>query len=113
MKERREQAGHFWRRRLEQPISEWDTGVVAVGHTSLVRLVPQSIMLVHCVERDFLESQSVTSKVTQVVPTHGVDVCLSNFISKLGMVSGQKEVEVFVSDECSLMNNLRIDAWRT
>ena len=68
-------------------------------------------MLVHWIERDLLKSQSVTCEVTQVVPTHGVDVCLSNFISKLGVMFGQKNVEVLVSNERSLLNNLRIDAW--
>ena len=79
--------------------------------TSLIRLISQSIMLVHSMKRNLLESQSVTCKVTEVVPTHGVDVCLSDFISELGVVFGQKNVEVFVSNECSLLNDLRIDAW--
>lgn len=68
-------------------------------------------MLVHSMKRNFLESQSVTCKVTEVVPMHGVNVCLSNFISELGVMFGQKKVEVFVSNERSLLNDLRIDAW--
>ena len=49
----------------------------------------------------------------QVVPTHSVDVCLSNFISKLGMMLSQEKVEILVSNERSLLNDLRIDAWGT
>ena len=75
----------------------------------MVHLVPQSIMLVHSVLGDLLESQSITTKVSQVVPTHSVDVCLSNFISKLGMMFGQEDV--LISNECSLLNDLRIDIW--
>ena len=68
-------------------------------------------MLIRGVQRDLLESQSITCKVTQVIPTHGVDVCLSNFIRKLGMMPGQEKIEVLVSNECSLLNDLRIDVW--
>lgn len=49
----------------------------------------------------------------QVIPTHSVDVCLSNFISKLAVMFGQEKVEVLVSNECSLLNDLRIGAWGT
>lgn len=79
-------------------------------HTSLVDLVPQSIMLVHSVQRNLLESHSIACKVTQVVPTHSVDVCLGDFIRKLGMMFGKEKIEVLVSNESSLLNDLRVDA---
>lgn len=84
---------------------------MAKRHTSLVGLVPQSIMLVHSVQRNLLESQSIACKVAQVVPMHSVDVCLGNFIGKLGMMFGQEKIDVLVSNKCSLLNDLRIDAW--
>ena len=85
--------------------------IVVNRHTSLARWVSQSIMLVYSVQRDLLESESIASKVTQIVPTHGVDVRLSNFIRKLGMMFGQETIEILVSNECSLLDDLRIDAW--
>lgn len=84
---------------------------MAERHTSLVRLVPQRIMLVYSVQRNLLESQSIARKVTQVVPTHRVDICLSNFIGKLDMMFGQEEIKVLISNKGSLLNDLRIDAW--
>lgn len=83
---------------------------MAEKHTSLVRLVAQSIMLVDRVQRNPLESHSIACKVTQVVPTHSVDVCLGDFIGKLGMTFGQEKIEVLVSNESSLLNDLRVDA---
>ena len=98
-------------RRLKQPISEQDMNFVAERHTSLACLVRQSIMLVHSIPRDLLESLSVTCKVTQVVPAHSIDICLGDFISKLGMMFGQEKVDILISNECSLLNDLRIDTW--
>ena len=92
-------------------ISEQVIEFVAERQTSLVRLIAQSIMLVHSVQRYLLECQSIARKVAQVVPTHSVNVCLCDFIGKLRMVFGQEKIEVFVSNECSLLNDLRIDAW--
>ena len=66
-------------------------------------------MLVHGVQGDLLESQSIACEVTQVVPTHSVDISLRNFIGKLCMMFGQEKIQVFVSNECSLLNDLRID----
>ena len=68
-------------------------------------------MPVHGVQRDLLESQSVARKVAQVVPTHSIDVCLSNFIGQLSMMISQKKIEVLVSNECALLNDLCIYAW--
>lgn len=84
---------------------------MAERQTSLVRLICQSIMPVHGVQRDLLESQSVARKVAQVVPTHSIDVCLSNFIGQLSMMISQKKIEVLVSNECALLNDLCIYAW--
>lgn len=80
-------------------------------YTSLVGVFAKSIMLVHSVQRDLLDSHSVVCKVAEVVPTHSVDVCSSDFISKLGMMFSQKIIEILVSNECSLLNDLRVDAW--
>ena len=81
------------------------------GHTPLACLVRQSIMFIHSVQRNLFKGQSVTCKVAQVVPAHGVDVCLSNFISERSMVLGQEMIEFFVNDEHSLLNDLRINIW--
>lgn len=66
-------------------------------------------MLVYSVQGDLLESHSIACEVTQVVPTHSVDVSLRNLIGKLGMMFGQEKIKVLVSNECSLLNDLRID----
>lgn len=113
MKESRERAGHFWRRRLVCQISEQGVAFETERHTSLVRLFSQSIMLVHTVQGDFLESQSIACEVTQVVPPHGVDICLSNLIGELGMMFGKEKIEVLEINESSLLNDLCIDVWRT
>lgn len=60
----------------------------------------------------FLQSLPISSEVTEVVPTHGVDVRLTNLLSKDGMMSREEGVEAFVSDECLLLDNLRVDVGR-
>ena len=82
---------------------------MAEKHTSLVHLVSQRIMLVYSVQGYLLESHSIACEVTQVVPTHSVDVSLRNLIGKLGIMFGQKKIKVLVRNECSLLNDLRID----
>lgn len=111
MRECRGQAGHSWRQRLRRPISELNTEFVGKKYTSLVRLLSQSIIFVHSIQRNLFEGQSVTCKMAHIIPTHSVDVCLSYFVSKLGMVFGQKKVKVLVSNERSLLNYLCIDVW--
>ena len=82
---------------------------MAERHTSLIHLVSQRIMLVYIVQGDLLKSHSIACKVTQVVPTHSIYVSLRNLIGKLDMMFGQEEIKVLVSNECSLLNDLRID----
>lgn len=47
-----------------------------------------SIMTIDANQDDLVKGNFVSGKVTQVVPAHGVDVGLANFLGKLSMMSG-------------------------
>lgn len=81
--------------------------------TSVSTLVRANcVVLVDDENGNLLQSQFIPSEVTEVVPTHGIDVRLTNFLSKDRMVSREEGVEAFVSEECLLLDNLRVDIGR-
>jgi len=58
---------------------------------------------------EFEEGVAVAGEMAEVVPAHGVDVGLSDFIGELRVVPGEECVEVFVSEEIVLLYDLSID----
>lgn len=48
----------------------------------------------------------------EVVPAHGIDVGLSDFIGELSVVPGEEGVEVSIFEEVLLLDNLSVDVRR-
>ena len=69
-------------------------------------------MLINDMKRDLVKRRFVPCEMAHVIPTHSIDVCLADLLRKLRMVIGQKCVKIFVGNEISLLNDLRIDARR-
>lgn len=63
-----------------------------VWHTFLTWIGSQGVRFIHCVERDFLKRLLVACKVTQVIPTHGICVCLPYLFGKLRLVTNEESV---------------------
>lgn len=81
--------------------------------TSVSTLVSANrIVLVDDENGDFLQSLPISSEVTEVVPTHRVDVRLTNLFSEDRVMSREEGVEALVSEECLLLDNLRVDIGR-
>lgn len=60
-------------------------------------------------EGKFEKGVAVAGEMAEVVPAHGVDVGLSDFIGELRVVPGEEGVEVFIFEETLLLDNLSVD----
>lgn len=68
-------------------------------------------MSINDMELYFFKCFLIASKLVQEIPPHGIHVGLSNFLSELWMVFMQKSIEVFVSNEMLLLDNLSVNIW--
>lgn len=59
-------------------------------------------------EFELLEGSVVALEVAEIVPTHGVDVGLTDFFRKLGVVGGHKEEELLIADKTLLLDDVGI-----
>lgn len=63
-------------------------------------------------EGKFEEGVAVAGEMAEVVPTHGVDIGLGDFVGELSVVSGEEGVEVSVLEEILLLYDLSVDVRR-
>lgn len=66
-------------------------------------------MLVDGVNFDAGEGFVVAGEVVEVVPAHGIHVCLTDFFGENFVVFAEKAIEVFVADEVLLLDDLGVD----
>ena len=64
-------------------------------------------------EGKFHQGVMVAGEMVEVVPTHGVDVSLSDSISELTVMSVEEGIEVFKFEKVLLLNNLGVDIKRS
>lgn len=87
--------------------------ISSVDLTSMSSLVSTDrIIPVDHKDGELVESILVPREVTEVVPTHRIDICLSNLFPKDRMVSGKETVELLVANERLVLNNLSINTGR-
>ena len=66
-------------------------------------------MLVDNVNFNAREGLFVAGEVVEVVPAHGIHVCLTDFFGENFVVFAEEAVEVFVPDEVLLLDDLGVD----
>lgn len=69
----------------------------------------KSVVLVDGVDFDAREGFLVASEVVEVIPAHGVHVCLSDFFGEHFVVFAEEGVKILVTDEVLLLYDLGVD----
>lgn len=66
------------------------------------------IVLVNSKDRYPLEAMLIPRKVTEVIPTHSVDIRLTDLFGKHRVMSSQKRVQIFEANKILLLDDLGI-----
>lgn len=72
----------------------------------------ENVVFVEDMELELFQCLLVPGELVEIVPAHGVKVCLTYFARKHGLVPVEKGEEILELEEVLLLDNLRIDIGR-